>query len=94
MSLNYYKQMKKSHRVIVLVLLLIAIVMIAMPNYALRALWYQLPNLDDYKIFHNRTVPAGTYQPWGLSERYNTVQLSDEVLERMMGYDPVAFLVI
>ena len=94
MSLTYYKQMKKPYRLSIIVLCLFALVMIVMPDHVLRALMFRLPDLDDYKIFHNRTVAAGEHQPWDISETYNTVQLSDEVTERMMSYDPVAFLVI
>ena len=86
--------MKKGHKITLLILLVVSLFMILMPNYALRALWYQMPGIDDYKIFSNRVVEAGTYQPWDIAENYNEAELSDEVTERMMSYDPVAFLVI
>lgn len=92
--MNHYKGMKRSHKIIVSLVLLLAIVMIAMPPYALRALWHQIPNIDDYKIFHNRFVEAGTGQPWEIAEKYNHVTLPDDIAKRMSSFDPVAFLVI
>lgn len=86
--------MKKSHKIIVGLVLLLTILIIMMPPYAIKALWNGLPNIDDYKIFHNRIVKSGTYQAWEIDDHYNTVELPDEIVERMTTYDPVAYLVI
>jgi len=88
--------MKRSHKIIVGIVFLLAMLMIIAPPppYAFRALWHGKPNIDDYKFFYNRTIEAGTHQPWEISDDYNTAELPDEIVERMADYDPVAFLVI
>lgn len=84
----------KKGRLTLLVIILIIIVFFGfMPNYALRALWHLEPNIDDYKIFSNRIIETGDFQPWTTHPDYNKQPLSEEVLERMKSYDPVAFLV-
>lgn len=86
--------MKKSSKIILGLLILIALILIILPRYAIRALWYQKPNLDDYEIFSNHIIEAGEYHPWDISGDYNKKELSDDVRQRMIDYDPVAFLVI
>lgn len=86
--------MKKSRIVVAGITLLIILLIVFMPNYVWRALLYQQPNIDDYKIFDNREVKAGNYQPWEISDEYNTGQLPGEIESEMMSYEPVAFLVI
>lgn len=88
------KKIKKSRRIILIVLIIFTLFMMIMPKYALRALWHLEPNIDDYKIFSNNVIEAGEYQPWEIHNDYNKVALSDEVLERIENYDPVAFLVV
>jgi CubicO group peptidase (beta-lactamase class C family) len=68
--------------------------MIVMPPYAFRALWFQMPGIDDYKIFHNRVVEAGAGEPWAIAHDYNRAQLPDDIADDMASYDPVAFLII
>lgn len=92
--MNHYKGMKRSHKIIVGLVFVLAIIMIVMPDYAIRALWYQMPGIDDYKIFHNRVVEAGKGQPWEIAHDYNRAQLPDEIAKDIASYDPVAFLVI
>ena len=88
------KKIKKSRRIILIVLIIFTLFMMIMPKYALRALWHLEPNIDDYKIFSNNVIEAGEYQPWEIHNDYNKAALSDEVLERIENYDPVAFLVV
>ncbi|MEJ2594156.1 MAG: serine hydrolase [bacterium] len=84
----------KGRNILLVVLLVISLFFVLMPDYTIRALWYQEPNIDDYKIFENRIIKAGDPEPWPLHEAYNKQSLSDEVLQRIMEYDPVAFLII
>lgn len=86
--------MKKQHKILFAILTVVAIVLFLMPRYAWRALWYQMPDIDDYKIFYNRVVKAGDYQPWDLAVDYNTAVLADSTTQAMLSYKPVAFLVI
>ncbi len=71
-------------------------VYLALPqnHYIVRALIYQQVNIDDYKIFHNRTVKAGTPQPWRLHEKYNSYQLTNDQLKYFNDFRTVAFLVV
>jgi len=92
--MNFGNKMKRSHKLIVSFILLLTIIAIITPSYVFKALWYTTPDIDDYKIFYNRVVKAGTYQPWEISDEYNSVELSDDLVERIDEYDPVAFLVI
>lgn len=92
--MDHYKHMKKGHKIAVGIILLLVIIIILLPPFAFKAIWNGIPNIDDYKIFYTRTIEAGTYQPWEISENYNTTVLSDEVTEKIAEYDPVAYLVI
>lgn len=92
--MDHYRYMKRSHKIIVGFVFLIAITFILLPSYAYRALWYAMPDIDDYKIFYKREVVAGKHLPWEIAENYNSFVLSDPIIEKMAEYHPVAFLVI
>lgn len=92
--MDHYKSMKRSHKLIVGLVFLIALIVIITPNYVFKALWYTTPDIDDYKIFYNREIKAGDPQPWGISDQYNSVQLPEDIENRMATYEPVAFLII
>ncbi len=64
------------------------------PRYVQRALVYQKPDIDDYKIFDNDTVKAGNYQPWKISTKYNKQKLSDSANRSFVDYKTVAFVVV
>jgi hypothetical protein len=52
-------------------------------NYYLRrALTHLLPKIDQYPIFENRVVKAGSPRPWELSEAYNTKSIPERYLPR------------
>lgn len=63
-------------------------------NYFVKALVYQTADIDDYKIFHNRTVKNGEVQHWLNHKRYNSFKLEDKQLAVFDEYKSVAFLVI
>lgn len=86
--------MKKTRNTVLIILLIISLFMIIMPRYASRALYYQQPDIDDYKIFANRIIEAGEPQAWEQHRDYNLKPLSNEVTERIEEYDPVAFLIV
>lgn len=58
-----------------------------------RAIVHGRPNIDDYKIFPNRTIETGKHQPWSLSKEYNQHKLSTTLTEGIEKYKTVAFLV-
>ncbi len=63
-------------------------------NYLRRAVWYQTPDIDDYRIFANRTVKAGNPQPWKISEQYNQGKITPEHAAYFEKYGTVAYLVV
>jgi len=64
------------------------------PEYLKTAIQYQTPDIDDYKIFKNRTVKADKHIPWEISGDYNKKDFSKVTNEKIMELDPVAFLIV
>jgi len=81
---------------IIIFLLIIAIVgaYFLSPAYLKTAIQYQTPDIDDYKIFENRTVKAGNHIAWKLTSDYNKKELNKITFEKIESFDPVAFLVV
>lgn len=79
-------------------IILLAVVSIGIklfaPEYLKTAIEYRTPDIDDYKIFANRIVKAGNYIPWEKAVDYNTKEFSEETLNRIEEFDPIAFLII
>lgn len=87
--------MKKAFKIILIILGLLIVVYMLMPGYVKLAVRYWGPSIDDYKIFYNRLIEAGDYQPWALAENYNEYEVKDEERRnRLLGLDPIAALVI
>lgn len=86
--------MKKFFRILIGFIVVLAVIYFFLPGYVQTALIYQTVNIDDYKIFENRTIEAGTPQPWPEHPQYNTYQLEESERQNIEQYDPVAFLVI
>lgn len=78
----------------IIVLALVIFLVIPRNHYITRALIYQLPNIDDYKIFENRSITKGVPQPWKVSEYYNKYNFLADQLEYFSKYQTVAYLVI
>lgn len=82
----------------ILIILLIAtfFIITSFPshNYLRRAIYYNFVDLDDYKIFANRAIKTGTYQPWAKSINYNKKTPSQANLQKIESYETVAFLVL
>lgn len=87
---------KQKIQLIALVVLVFLAIFLSLPQnrYIVKALVYQQVNIDDYKIFPNRTVRVGQPQPWKISPQYNHYQLSDKQLEYFEEYRTVAYLVV
>jgi len=86
--------MSKTRKILLVIIALLVFIYIALPYYAKQALVYQMPGIEDYKIFNNRVVRAGDYMPWEIDEHYNSAKIADSTREKMMFYEPVAFLII
>ncbi|HEY0029382.1 MAG TPA: serine hydrolase [Bacteroidia bacterium] len=52
------------------------------------------PSIEDYKIFDNREVAAGPYQPWNHSKNYNSKKISEENQKEFDALQTIAFVVI
>jgi CubicO group peptidase (beta-lactamase class C family) len=64
-------------------------------NYYLRQVVVHLfPKIDQYSIFENRTVVAGSPLPWEKAAGYNTLSIAPEYLPQFERYGTVAFVVI
>ena len=86
--------MSKTRKILLVIIALLVFIYIALPYYAKQALVYQMPGIEDHKIFNNRVVRAGDYMPWEIDEHYNSAKIADSTREKMMFYEPVAFLII
>ena len=69
---------------------------LALPSnyYLRRALIHLLPKIDQYPIFENRVVKAGSPRPWELSEAYNTKSIPERYLPRFEELGTVAYVII
>lgn len=86
--------MSRLKKTILIIVVVLVVVYLALPYYAKQAIIHQYPGIEDYKIFHNRVVKAGTYIPWEIDSLYNTFVIADSTMTKIESYDPVAFLVI
>jgi CubicO group peptidase (beta-lactamase class C family) len=86
--------MSKTRRILLAIIAILVIVYLALPYYAKQALIHQMPGIEDYKIFNNRVVRTGDHLPWLLDESYNTHTLVDSTRDKILFYNPVAFMVI
>ena len=86
--------MSRLKKTILIIVAVLVVAYLALPYYVKQALIHQYPGIEDYKIFHNRTVKAGTYIPWEIDSLYNTSTIADSTMAKIESYDPVAFLVI
>ncbi len=87
----------KKYRILLIVALVLAVLGITyfcLPYYLRRALVYQNVNIDDYKIFDNRIIKAGTPQAWAVDADCNKKQISAEDMTQIEKYRTIAFLVI
>jgi len=68
--------LKKVRWVISLLLMVYVCLWFSGNSYVAKALVYATADIDDYRIFDNRKIKAGTPQPWPLSSAYNKITLS------------------
>lgn len=88
------KPFRKTVLWIIAVIALSTTTLFLLPDYARRAFIYLHADIDDYLIFPYNTVKAGDYQPWSTIKDIDQPALSDSIMEEILSYDPVAFLVI
>jgi len=86
--------MKKNVRNSIIFGALTGLVLVFLKKYVKRALWYGGPEIDDYKIFYNRVIEAGKYDPWRKHKKYNNFVIPEERRKIIESYNPIAALVI
>lgn len=79
---------------LILVVIVNLVIVISGNSYIYKALVYQLPGIDDYKIFDNRTVSAGTYIPIAEAKNYNKMTLPPVFRNYLLESETVALLVL
>jgi CubicO group peptidase (beta-lactamase class C family) len=62
--------------------------------YVHKALLHQMPKIDQYTIFENRTVKANNPQPWEYADDADEKQIAPGYDEDFAKYETVAFVVI
>jgi len=51
-------------------------------------------DIDEYQIFANREVEAGTHQPWAVGADYNQIKVPKALTEQHEALESVAYLVV
>ena len=72
------------------------IVILTFPTnqYLRKALIYTTPDIDDYKIFDNRTIKANNPQPWKISPLYNQKEIPSEYIPVFEKFETIAYLIV
>ena len=88
--------MKKKIGIIVIIMLAGLAVFLIIPSnrYVAKALWYQLPDIYDYKIFDNNVIKADNPQVWKIADNYNSKNLSAGYLQYFEELKTVGYLVV
>lgn len=91
--------MKKFIRLLVSLLLLLTVLFsayafISGKTYLFEAVWYNFPDIDDYKKFSNNTIVTGTAQPWNRAAGYNNTPLPPGLKTMLEDLETVALLAV
>jgi len=86
--------MKKVLKSLIAIILMVVIGYLFLPSYVQTAILHGTPDIDDYKIFYNRSITKGMPQAWEKSERYNSYEFAAEDRTALESFEPVAYLVI
>lgn len=71
------------------------LIVITNSTFLYPAVYHNFPDIDDYKIFENRTIHKSTNpQPWAISNDYNKKELPTKLSTKLEELQSVAFLVI
>ncbi|MCD8072364.1 MAG: beta-lactamase family protein, partial [Alistipes sp.] len=90
------KPFKKILCGLLLLLIFTVVLLVAVPSlrYIPRALTHRHPTIDQYTIFGNRMVEAGTPQPWPKARDYGRHVIPARYMERFEELETIAFVVI
>jgi CubicO group peptidase (beta-lactamase class C family) len=81
-------------RILLIIVAVLAVAFALCPQYLRKALVYQQPDIDDYKIFDNRVVAAENYEPWAEVPGYDKRNIPETYVKQFDKFKTVAFLVI
>lgn len=84
---------KRAVKITGIIVLALVLAYFVLPQYARTALIYWYVGIDDYSIFHNRTVEANDPSPWNHHPQYNTLSIPSTFTDSMMQYQPIAFVI-
>lgn len=86
--------MKKWIKYSLFVLFALVIIFLALPGFLRRALIHTNADIDDYKIFENRTIQAGQAQAWEMHPMFNQLKWDAKYNDEFFALKPVAFLMV
>jgi CubicO group peptidase (beta-lactamase class C family) len=86
--------MRKGFRFLSIMVIALLITYFLMPSYVQTALIYQMPGIEDHKIFENRVVENGDPEPWKQHKKYNSYKLSKDERDVLEKYGSVAYVII
>jgi len=87
------KFLKRTAQVILAIIIIFsAYALVTGKLYLFKAVWYNFANIDDYKIFTNNTVKAGTGKPWQVQDKMDGI--SDELNHEMESLGTVGLLMV
>jgi CubicO group peptidase (beta-lactamase class C family) len=81
-------------RILMVILIILAAAFAICPQYLRKALVYQQAGIEDYKIFDNRVVASGDYQPWAEMPGFDKRELPAAYTPVFDEFKTVAFLVV
>jgi CubicO group peptidase (beta-lactamase class C family) len=80
--------------ILVIVVLFSAFLVISGRTYLFKAAWNGTANIDDYKLFENRTVSPGEAQKWPVSADYNKINYPNDLNEKLERFGTTGLVVI
>jgi len=89
------KFLKKFFLTLIVLLVLLSVLALATGRgYLFKAVAYNFADVDDYKIFSNNDVEAGSPQPWPIATAYNRVSLPPVLDSELVALKNIAVVVI
>lgn len=90
------KFLKRTAQVILAIVIVFSVyALVTGKLYLFKAVWYNFANIDDYKIFSNNTVKAGSGKPWQVAiEKPVNVLYTEELNAEMESLGTVGLLMI
>lgn len=81
-------------KTLLIIIIILGGLYLACPPYLRKALVYQTVDIDDYRIFTNRTVIAGNYQPWEEANGFDKKDIPQDYQKLFEELKTVAFMVV